>query len=149
MLHLPDDRGNWFLGSNWLIYANAVPKVPKAPYPVTWGPAQLCWALYAQEALTINTVPLLSPLEVRQSFSLPLRDPPGVDWTAALAVRQVARNTSPGTHFSITLTSLTVIATARTETETCKTAFVSSWCLSYSFWEDDHMPCLCICKLMT
>lgn len=119
---------------------------PKPPYPAIWDLAQLCWALYTQKAPTINTGPLLSPLGVRQSFQLPLH---GVDWNAASAVRQVARNTSLGTHFRITLTSLTAIAAALAETETCKTAFVPSCCLCYSFWEDDHMACSCICKLMT
>lgn len=119
-------------------------KFQKPPCLAVWDVAQLYKARYKQKALLINALLLLSSLEARRSFCLPLHDPLGADWIATKALRQVARNTSWGTHFSIILTSLTGIATALTETETCKTAFVSSYCLCCSFWTDDHIYHTCI-----
>lgn len=141
MLHLLD--AHYWVSMNNLIHLH-LRKFQKPPCLTIWDVAQLYKALYKQKALLINAVLLLPPLEERQSLCLPLHDPFGADWIATRAVRQVAKNTSWGTHFSIILTSPAGIATALTETETCKTAFVSSCCLRYSFWTDDHLYHTCI-----
>lgn len=122
----------------------ALKEIPKAPTPYNLRCGPIVQSTVQTESFLNKCTAVASPLEVRQSFCLPLHDPFGADWIATKAVRQVARNTSWDTHFSIILTSLAGIATALTETETCKTAFVSSYCLRCSFWTGDHIYHTCI-----